>query len=328
MLLVSKRPQPTIAGSVKWAMSSRNDGLPSSCHHEASGDSADRWASVARERLTLFVHVGHTSAADARALATHAERINADAIGCLAPYFFKPRTVEELADFCGHVAAAAPGLPFYYHLPSLTGVAFPMRDFLPVAARRIPTLASIKYTCEDVEDFAACVAFDGGRFDMLFGRDELLLAGLDAGAAGAIGSTYNYMAPIYRRLVAAWAAGDRLQAKQLQARATAIIDVMIRHGGLPAGTQIMGLGDRLRAGPAATCESRCHSRTTAPGRAHRGGPPDRPGWRTMSAALKRLSRVENFCYLDAGMAASVPISSILKRTLTIEQPTSSSDSVA
>jgi dihydrodipicolinate synthase/N-acetylneuraminate lyase len=127
MLLVSKRPQPAIAGSVKWAMSSRNVGLPSSCHHEASGDSADRWVSVARERLTLF------------------------------------------------------------------------------------------------------------------GRDELLLAGLDAGAAGAIGSTYNYMAPIYRRLVAAWAAGDRLQAKQLQARATAIIDVMIRHGGLPAGTQIMGL---------------------------------------------------------------------------------------
>jgi hypothetical protein len=48
----------------------------------------------------------------------------------------------------------------------------------------------------------------------------------------------------------------------------------------------------------------------------------------MSAALKRLSRVENFCYLDASMAASVPISSILKRTLTIEQPTSSLDSVA
>lgn len=203
---------------------------------------ADRWASVARDRLTLFVHVGHTSAADARALAAHAERINADAIGCLAPYFFKPRTVDELADFCGHVAAAAPGLPFYYyHLPSLTGVAFPMRDFLPVAARRIPSLAGIKYTFEDVEDFAACVAFDGGRFDMLFGRDEILLAGLDAGAAGAIGSTYNYMAPIFTRLVAAWSAGDRLLAEQLQAQATSIIDVMIRHGGLPAGKQIMGL---------------------------------------------------------------------------------------
>lgn len=210
---------------------------------------AERWAAVARDRLRLFVHVGHTSVADARELAAHAQRIGAAAIGCLAPYFFRPRSPEELADFCAYVAAAAPGLPFYYyHLPSLTGVALPMADFLPIAARRIPTLAGIKYTFEDVADFAACVAFDGGRFDMLFGRDELLLAGLDAGASGAIGSTYNYMAPIYGRVVAAWAAGDRPLAETLQGRAAGIIEVMIRHGGLPAGKRIMALSG-LDCGP-------------------------------------------------------------------------------
>ena len=210
---------------------------------------AERWALAVRDRLRLFVHVGHTSAADARMLAAHAQRIGADAIGCLAPYFFRPRSVEELADFCGHVASAAPGLPFYYyHLPSLTGVAFPMADFLPIAARRIPTLAGIKYTFEDVADFAACVAFDGGRFDMLFGRDELLLEGLDAGACGAIGSTYNYMASIYGMLIDAWSAGDRGTARQYQDRATRIIEVMNRHGGLPAGKRIMSLSG-LDCGP-------------------------------------------------------------------------------
>jgi N-acetylneuraminate lyase len=210
---------------------------------------AARWALAVRDRLRLFVHVGHTSAADARTLAAHAQRIGADAIGCLAPYFFRPRSVEELADFCGHVASAAAGLPFYYyHLPSLTGVAFPMADFLPIAARRIPTLAGIKYTFEDVADFAACAAFDGGRFDMLFGRDELLLEGLDAGACGAIGSTYNYMASIYGRLVDAWSAGDRGTARQFQDRATRITEVMNRHGGLPAGKRIMSLSG-LDCGP-------------------------------------------------------------------------------
>jgi len=210
---------------------------------------AERWALAVRDRLRLFVHVGHTSAADARGLAAHAQRIGADAIGCLAPYFFRPRSVGELADFCGHVAAAAPGLPFYYyHLPSLTGVAFPMADFLPIAARRIPTLAGIKYTFEDVADFAECVAFDGGRFDMLFGRDELLLEGLDAGACGAIGSTYNYMASIFGRLIDAWSAGDRGAARQFQDRAIRIIEVMNRHGGLPAGKRIMSLSG-LDCGP-------------------------------------------------------------------------------
>jgi N-acetylneuraminate lyase len=210
---------------------------------------AYRWTTVARERLRVYVHVGHTSAADARTLAAHAQRIEADAIGCLAPYFFKPRSCDELADYCGYVAAAAPGLPFYYyHLPSLTGVSFTMRDFLPVAASRIPTLAGIKFTYEDVVDFTACTRFDGGRFEMLFGRDELLLEGLAAGASGAIGSTYNFMAPVYTRLIESWAAGDLATAKSLQSQATRVIDVMNRHGGLPAGKRIMKLA-RLDCGP-------------------------------------------------------------------------------
>lgn len=201
----------------------------------------DRWTAVARDRLRVFVHVGHTSAADARALAAHAQRMGADAVGCLAPYFFKPRSCEDLVDYCSHVAAAAPEIPFYYyHMPALTGVAFQMRDFLPMAARRIPTFAGIKFTHEDVADFAACAAFDGGRFDMLFGRDELLLAGLDAGATGAIGSTYNFMATTFNRLIQSWAGGDRTAAIGLQAQASRVIDVMNAYGGLPAGKRIMG----------------------------------------------------------------------------------------
>lgn len=210
---------------------------------------AERWVAASRGRLRIFVHVGHTSAADARALAAHAERIGADAIGCLAPYFFKPRTIEDLVDFCGHVAAAAPALPFfYYHIPSMTGASFAMRDFLPVAARRIPTLAGIKYTFEDLEDFAACVAFDGGRFSMLFGRDEILLDGLDAGATGAIGSTYNFMAGIYLQIIAGRSRGDRAAAEAAQARARAIIDVMLGHGGLPAGKRMMAISG-IECGP-------------------------------------------------------------------------------
>lgn len=210
---------------------------------------AERWVRATRDRLEVFVHVGHTSVADARDLAAHAQRIGADAIGALAPYFFKPGSAAELAEFCRLIAAAAPALPFYYyHLPSLTGVHMPMRDFLPVAAAKIPTFAGIKYTFEDVADFGACVAFEGGRFEMLFGRDEILLDGLDAGATGAIGSTYNYMAGSYAPVIEAWRVGDRPAAERSQAQARAIIDVMLRHGGLPAGKRMMAISG-LDCGP-------------------------------------------------------------------------------
>ena len=38
---------------------------------------------------------------------------------------------------------------------------------------------------------------DDRRFNLLYGRDEIPLAGLVTGANGAIGSTFNYSAPVY-----------------------------------------------------------------------------------------------------------------------------------
>lgn len=203
---------------------------------------AEAWVPAARERLRVIVHVGHASVAEAMVLAAHAQGIGAAGIACMAPYFFKPGSVEDLVAFCAPVAAAAPDLPFYYyHIPSLTGANLPMVTFLAAAGRVIPSLAGIKYTHEDMLDFSACLRFDGGRYDILFGRDEMLLAGLALGAKGAIGSTYNYMSPIYHRVIEAFARGDTAAARAEQARATDIIAVMLRHGGLPAGKAMMAI---------------------------------------------------------------------------------------
>jgi N-acetylneuraminate lyase len=44
-----------------------------------------------------------------------------------APFYFKPSTVQMLAACCQVVAEAVPEMPFYYyHIPVLTGVNFPM----------------------------------------------------------------------------------------------------------------------------------------------------------------------------------------------------------
>lgn len=210
---------------------------------------AEAWVAAACDKLRIIVHVGHASFADSRALAAHAQRIGAAGVGCLAPYFFKPKSIGDLVDFCARVAAAAPDLPFYYyHIPSITGVNLPMTEFLAAAPAKIPNLAGIKYTHEDMLDFSTCLRFDGGRYDILFGRDEMLLAGLVLGAQGAIGSTYNYMAPIYHRIIEAVGQGDIATARESQARAADIIAVMLRHGGLPAGKAMMAFAG-IECGP-------------------------------------------------------------------------------
>lgn len=195
---------------------------------------AERWRQAAPPGLRVIVHVGHTCLADARELAAHAQAIGADSIACLAPYFFKPDGVAGLVEWCAQIAAAAPQLPFYYyHMPSMTGCNVQVADFLAAAAPRILNLAGIKFTFEDLEDFARCLRFADGRYDVLFGRDELLHSALKLGARGAVGSTYNFAAPLYRQVIAAYDRGDDATAEALQARAVEMIKTCVNGGGHP-----------------------------------------------------------------------------------------------
>jgi N-acetylneuraminate lyase len=195
---------------------------------------AERWVASAPAGLRVIVHVGHTSLSESRALAAHAQSIGADSIACIAPFFFKTDGVRGLVNWCEHVAAAAPKLPFYYyHMPSMTGVSIKVHDFLQLAGKQIPNLAGIKFTFEDLDDYERCLHLEDGRFDVLFGRDEKLLAALKLGAHGAVGSTYNYAAPVYHAMMAAYSKGDLAKAAELQALAVRMIDAFLGCGAHP-----------------------------------------------------------------------------------------------
>lgn len=200
------------------------------------------WRAATPPKLKLVVHVGHLSLGASCALAKHAEESGADAIATIAPSFFKPAGTPELVAWCQQIAAAAPSLPFYYyHMPAMTGVTISATDFLRQAQDKIPTLAGVKFTHEDLLDYGCAGEVAPGRYAMLFGRDEILLAGLSLGATGAVGSTYNYAAPLYLDLIAAFNRGDMLGARKTQAQAREFITVLNQHGGLAAGKLIMKL---------------------------------------------------------------------------------------
>jgi N-acetylneuraminate lyase len=201
---------------------------------------AEKWKSAAPPSLKIIVHVGHQSLTESKRLAAHAQKIGAGAFATIAPTFFRVSNLDQLVDYCAQVAEAAPNLPFYYyHIPAMTGADFPMHDFLRLASRKIPNLAGIKFTHENLMDYTRCLAFEERRFNILFGRDEMLLAALTMGATGAVGSTYNYMAAIYHRMIDAFNTGALENARRLQLTAIQIITVMLHHGGLAAGKAIM-----------------------------------------------------------------------------------------
>lgn len=196
---------------------------------------AQRWSEVAGDALELIVHVGHTSLGDARALAAHAEQIGAAGIAAVGPYYFRTRGVAETVDFASRIASAAPETPFfYYHIPSFTGVELPMLDFLEAAAAAIPNLGGLKFTHDNLAEYIRLAAYEDGRYEIFFGRDEMLLAALAVGAYSGVGTTYNIAAPLYQRLHAAFVRGDMAEARRWQLAATTMIDTAVAHGGMPA----------------------------------------------------------------------------------------------
>lgn len=195
---------------------------------------ATRWVEVAGDRLRVVVHVGHSAQVESAALAAHAQSIGVTAIAATAPFYFKPTNAAEVVNWLAPVAGAAPDLPFfYYHIPSFTGVTVPVAPILTLARETIPNLGGAKFTHENLSDFAACLEVDS-RLEIFFGRDEILLAGLALGARGAVGSTYNFLAPVFHELVAAFERGDWEAARQKQVTARHYIAILAEFGGLRA----------------------------------------------------------------------------------------------
>lgn len=238
--MIDRLARSLAANSVSGAFVCGTTGEGSSLTSDERRAVAERWAKVKPAKLKLIVHVGHNSQAESCALARHAGSLKADAIATLAPSFFKPTRLEDLIAWCAQVAEAAPRTPFYYyHMPAMTGVDFQMVDFLPAARKAIPTFSGIKFTHENLMDYGRTVVRAEDQQAVLFGRDEILLSGLVLGARGAVGSTYNYMAPIYNKLMAYYASGELAGAHAQQIRSMEIIAIMVKHGGLSAGKAIM-----------------------------------------------------------------------------------------
>lgn len=201
---------------------------------------AEAYVQAAARRVPVIIQVGHNSLAEARSLARHGMEIGAHAISAAAPSYFKAQDAGLLAECMAEVASGAPELPFYYyHIPALTGVLTNMVDFLRVGAARIRNLVGLKYTAFDLGEFLACQAVDSGRFDILWGADEMLLGGLSMGAKAAVGSTYNIAAPLYRELIAAFEAGNLTEARQRQEVAVRMIHTISEFPFHPAMKRIL-----------------------------------------------------------------------------------------
>lgn len=229
--VISKYGKYLKNNNVKGAFINGTTGDFTSLSTEERKQIVDAWAANKPDDFYLINHVGHTSLEVAMDLTRHsADKV--DAIATLAPYYFKLPTIEHLVSFCAQIAACAPNVPFYYyHIPVLTAADFSMLKFLELASKEIPNLAGIKFTNNNLIDFKYCKDYKNGAYNILFGVDEVYLAGLPFGANGWVGSTYNHLGPLYTEIYHAFLNNDNNRAASLQEKSMKFVDVLNARGG-------------------------------------------------------------------------------------------------
>jgi N-acetylneuraminate lyase len=203
---------------------------------------AQAWADCSNHDadFKVMVFLGGTCLSDCIDLAKHAYKIGLYAVSLTAPFYFKPGNVDMLAQVCIKVGESVPDMPlYYYHIPVLSGVNLPMFDLIQALDGKLPNFAGVKYTHEDFMDYQSCMSYKNGKYDMLWGRDENMLSALVLGAKGSVGSTFNYAAPLYYDLIAAFNANDLAKARVLQQKSIDMIRLLGKYGGISVGKAYM-----------------------------------------------------------------------------------------
>ena len=190
-------------------------------------------------RVPVVVHVGALTTASACTLAAQAEEAGADAISSIPPIYFSVGP-EGVKQYYARIASAS-SLPFYvYNIPGATGIDVGvdmMRDLITA----VPTLRGMKYTSYNFFEMRKIIEMEGGRFNIVSGPDELMIAAQAMGADGAIGSTYNPLPHLFVQAYEAFGANDVATARELQAKANRVISVFLQFPSLSALKEMMRL---------------------------------------------------------------------------------------
>ncbi|MBR7097906.1 MAG: dihydrodipicolinate synthase family protein [Clostridia bacterium] len=187
----------------------------------------------------VIMHIAAMNLDEAIALAKHAEKTGADAIAAVPPCFFF-YDGDDLYNYYKKLASAVSiPLIIYYH----PGAQKEMSAKLIARIFEVDNVTGVKWSSGNLYEMMKLKDITNGEMNIINGPDELLCAGLMAGADAGIGSTYNVMLPQFLKIYNDVKAGRCDEALKTQLQVNRVIDIMIRNEVIPAvkyATEMLG----------------------------------------------------------------------------------------
>jgi 4-hydroxy-tetrahydrodipicolinate synthase len=175
-------------------------------------------------RLPVIAHTGGIDTGSTVALSQHAQRVGADAISTIVPYFFTFSDEQLYRHFLTVAEAVAETPMLLYAFPGNA-----KNDISPALLARLlkaaPNIVGIKSSNDDLVRFQEYVQVGGEGFTACFGVDELMLGGLVFGSNAQISGNSNSFPEPFVQLYESFIAGDLQRAQQLQQVVNSIIEL-------------------------------------------------------------------------------------------------------
>lgn len=196
---------------------------------------AEESVRIVGHRRPCVIQVASTDFSEAIALAKHAERCGADAVSATPPLFFQ---YDEDAVYHYYKALAnAVHIPVMIYYNPAAG--FSMNAKFAARAFEVDNITAIKWTSSDYYQMMELKRLTNGEMNIINGPDQMLLMGLQAGADGGIGTTYNFMPQLYRGIYDCFVAGDVASAYAYQQQACRVISALEGEPIIPAAKVLM-----------------------------------------------------------------------------------------
>jgi 4-hydroxy-tetrahydrodipicolinate synthase len=194
------------------------------------------------DRASVVAGVGTNATAHSVELAHQAEKIGADGLLLVTPYYNRPSQPGVLHHF-GQVARATDVPVMLYDVPGRTGTTIAMETYR--AAREWDTVVAVK---DAVGDFARGVRLRQLGYAVYSGDDIATLGWLAHGGCGVVSVLGHVAGDQIRAMVDAWFAGDAAGALEAYTRMLPAIDAVM---GVPnygattakAALQLLGVLD-------------------------------------------------------------------------------------
>ncbi|MFT8317086.1 MAG: 4-hydroxy-tetrahydrodipicolinate synthase [Sporolactobacillus sp.] len=175
------------------------------------------------EKLALFEHVVHVvngrakviigtggnNTAQSVAFSKEAEKLGADAIMAVAPYYNKPNQAGLYAHY--QAIAEAVHLPIViYNIPSRSKVNIEAETTIRLS--KIENIVAIKEASGDLDQMAAIINGTDDDFHLYSGDDGLTLPVLAIGGQGVISVASHIIGPELKTMIQTFLAGDVARA--------------------------------------------------------------------------------------------------------------------